>query len=105
MRPCAMYRLSGRFEGLQENARYSVFDLAKASGIRLDTLRERLSRKNPRDIVMPSDLAPVGFYRKVSLLLETQADCLSQSWLSKPIVGQNLINKYLEEDRGNASQR
>jgi hypothetical protein len=97
MRPQIKFRLSGRFDGLKENVRYSVYELSKASGIKLETLRERLARRHTRDIVMPSDLAQIGFYRKVSVLLETESEAISQEWLAKPLADQNLINWLLSE--------
>jgi len=100
MRPQIMYRLSGRFEGLRENARYSVTELSQASGIQLETLRERLARRHCRAIVLPSDLAPIGSYNKILVLLETDAEVLSQSWLSKPLADQNTINWLMEDQHG-----
>jgi hypothetical protein len=49
---------------------------------------------------MPSDLAQIGFYRKVSVLLETESEAISQEWLAKPLADQNLINWLLEDERG-----
>lgn len=82
----AKFKLVGEWKGLIEGHYYDVPALCHASNLKVVTLRERLSRKNARDVVLSSDLQPVGLYRQVAERCETSAEKLSQDWLCKSIV-------------------
>jgi len=82
------FTLVGEFEGLIDGVAYDLPTLCYASGLRFETLRERLHRKNARDTVLATDLAPLGMYRQIAQRCETSSERFSQEWLSKPLVGQ-----------------
>lgn len=54
------YRLTGDYRSLEKDCYYTVVQLSQESNIKLETLRERLARRGSRDVVLPSDLDPVG---------------------------------------------
>jgi len=81
------FRLTGNYRNLTKGQTYTVAELSEASNIKLVTLRERLARRGARDVVAPSDLQPVGRYKMVTYLCETESEVLMQSWLRRPIIG------------------
>ena len=81
------YRLTGDYRSLEKDCYYTVVQLSQESNIKLETLRERLARRGSRDVVLPSDLDPVGKYRSVAYRLERDSHAISQKWLSTPLVG------------------
>jgi len=81
------FRLAGNYRNLRGGCAYTLAELSEASNIKLETLRERLARRGARDVVTPSDLLPVGSYKMITYLCETESEELMQYWLRKPITG------------------
>lgn len=93
------FRLTGDYRGLEKGGHYTTAELSIESGIKLETLRERLARRGKRDMVSPSDLDPVGQYKAEIHRLETDCDILSMRWLKRPIISKRWtdeINKGSE---------
>jgi len=93
------FRLTGDYRDLEGGFQYTIAELSISSGIKLESLRERLARRGFRHTVSPADLDPVGQYRAVIYRLDSDAEVLSQQWLRKPIVPLPPLTKWIGTPR------